>query len=198
LLSVREAASALRTALDRDPEALSALFSHVFNTSPYERPDEMLDAFEEALGYVFPGDTEPSSWARLLVARARPAAPRGSQSKRDAVSVASPRSLAPRAWIALELVRERGGAVALARCLVETANGEVHSLSTDTQGQLRLEGIAPGPCKVSLPELDGDAWSAPGQSVRAHERAEAVHVVKQGESLVRIAHQHGPSRSVAP
>jgi hypothetical protein len=169
-LGVREAVSVLRTTLYRDHEALCALFCRVLNTSPYERAEDMLDALEDALGHVFWGDTDPPRFARILLARR--ALPKRSCARgdaRDADAVQPLPAPAPLTWIELETVREDGKPAALTRCTVETANGEKHSLMTDAQGRIRLDGIAPGECRVRFPEL-ARKWNTPLAAPAARER----------------------------
>ncbi|HEX5656939.1 MAG TPA: LysM domain-containing protein [Polyangiales bacterium] len=185
-MKMRDAAFALRTALPLD--ALGALFECVFERSPFAQPAPMLDALEEALGCGFPGECDPPTWAAIVVAQPT----RPTPGRRGTRPVLEPRyDSTSRAWIGLETVRENGAPAALMRCAIETASGDVHSLVTDAEGHVRIEGIPAGVCKVRLPHLAEDAWRAPVAKEPAHQRRDATHVVKQGESVARIARQHG-------
>ena len=41
---------------------------------------------------------------------------------------------------------------------IELPDGSVASGSLDPKGFARIEGIEPGQCKISFPDLDKDAW----------------------------------------
>jgi phage protein D len=61
-------------------------------------------------------------------------------------------------WLELELVDQDGSPVPRARFEVVTADGEERSGYLDDRGRAHLEGIKPGKCWVSYPDLDPDSW----------------------------------------
>lgn len=63
------------------------------------------------------------------------------------------------AWVAIELIDEEGKPVAGARYRLVLPDGSVREGQLDAKGTAHVEGIAPGQCKVSFPDLDPDAWS---------------------------------------
>jgi hypothetical protein len=63
-------------------------------------------------------------------------------------------------WIEIELVDETGQPVAGESYEIITADELVASGTLDDKGCARLEGIQPGNCKISFPNLDKDAWEA--------------------------------------
>jgi uncharacterized Zn-binding protein involved in type VI secretion len=67
-------------------------------------------------------------------------------------------------WIEAELVDEQGEPISYQHCRVTTPDGTVREGWTDAKGLLRLEGIKPGQCKITFPELDAEAWTGAGQS----------------------------------
>lgn len=63
-----------------------------------------------------------------------------------------------RTWIEVELVDERGRPVAGERWSLTLPDGTTRSGTTDDKGVARVEGIDPGTCWVSFPDLNRDAW----------------------------------------
>lgn len=62
-------------------------------------------------------------------------------------------------WIEIELVDEDGKPVAGEKYLVTLPNSEAAITgTTDEKGRARIDGIDPGNCKVTFPDLDKDAW----------------------------------------
>ncbi len=80
-------------------------------------------------------------------------------------------------------------------CEVATPGGDLlPPFRTDAQGRAELQGIATGMCVVRLPELEGTAWRAEGASASRpaiSPRQDHVHLVKAGDTLTRIAWEHG-------
>jgi hypothetical protein len=62
------------------------------------------------------------------------------------------------AWIEIELVGEDGEPIAGEAYRITLADGTVASGSLDEKGLARLEGIEPGTCKITFPNLDQEAW----------------------------------------
>jgi hypothetical protein len=64
-----------------------------------------------------------------------------------------------KSWIEIELVDEKGRPVPGEAYRVTLADGTtVEKGSLDEKGFVRVEGIEPGTCKISFPNLDKDAW----------------------------------------
>ena len=62
------------------------------------------------------------------------------------------------AWVELELVDGEGKPVPHTRYRVVGADGTAREGWTDAQGVARVDGLAPGECRISFPELAPDAW----------------------------------------
>ena len=63
-----------------------------------------------------------------------------------------------KSWIEIKLIDHHDKPVAGARYRVELPGGAVDSGTLDHEGFVRIEGIDPGTCKVTFPDLDGAAW----------------------------------------
>jgi hypothetical protein len=64
-------------------------------------------------------------------------------------------------WIEIMLIdEETKEPVPNERYIVETADGKKISGTTNASGKAREEGIAPGTCKVSWPDLPDTSWQA--------------------------------------
>ena len=61
-------------------------------------------------------------------------------------------------WHEIELVDEDGNPVAGEAYKVTLPDGTVDSGTLDGNGFCRIEGIKPGTCQVTFPNLDKDAW----------------------------------------
>lgn len=61
-------------------------------------------------------------------------------------------------WVEIELIDQDDEPVPGERYRIELPDGSVDSGSLDANGIARVEGIDPGTCKVSFPDLDKDAW----------------------------------------
>jgi hypothetical protein len=77
------------------------------------------------------------------------------------IPILTPSQMVPReekSWIEIELVDENGepysGDVELT-----LADGRKVRASSNAKGLLRLDGIAPGNCQVTLPDLDASSWA---------------------------------------
>ena len=62
-------------------------------------------------------------------------------------------------WIEIALVDEKGNPVAGQPYQIRLPNGKVVTGNLDSRGLARVEGIDPGTCKVSFPDLDESAWN---------------------------------------
>ena len=61
-------------------------------------------------------------------------------------------------WIEIEMVDEAGEPVPGEKYKIETPDGQISEGTLGSDGKARLDGIEPGNCKVSCPELDAEAW----------------------------------------
>ncbi len=61
-------------------------------------------------------------------------------------------------WIEIEMVDEDGQPVPGLKYRVTLPDDSVSEGTLDGKGFARIEGIPPGSCKVTFPELDKDAW----------------------------------------
>ena len=67
-------------------------------------------------------------------------------------------------WIEIALLDEKGNPVAGQSYQIRLPNGTVVTGSLDSRGLARVEGIDPGTCKVTFPDLEKKAWNRPGQA----------------------------------
>jgi hypothetical protein len=65
-----------------------------------------------------------------------------------------------RSWIEVQLVGEDDSPIPNEAYEIRLPGGELVSGTLDDKGSVRLDGIPPGTCRVSFPELDKDAWTA--------------------------------------
>lgn len=63
-----------------------------------------------------------------------------------------------RTWIEIELVDMNDKPVPDRAYRIELPDGRVRTGTLDREGRAREDGLVPGTCKVSFPELDGRAW----------------------------------------
>ncbi len=61
-------------------------------------------------------------------------------------------------WIEIELVGEDDKPIPGEAYRVTLADGSVASGTLDEKGFVRVEGIEPGTCRVTFPDLDAGAW----------------------------------------
>jgi type VI secretion system secreted protein VgrG len=64
----------------------------------------------------------------------------------------------PLSWIEIVMVDEDGNPVAGAGYQITLPDGSVDSGTLDEKGFVRLDGIDPGTCQVTFPDLDPNAW----------------------------------------
>jgi len=70
----------------------------------------------------------------------------------------------PLVWIEIELVDEENQPVPGEQYRIELPDGSVVEGSLDSQGKARRDGIPPGNCKVTFPNLDKEAWEKKGSN----------------------------------
>ncbi len=63
-------------------------------------------------------------------------------------------------WIEIELIDDDKEAVPDERYVIETADGRKIEGRTNVSGRAREEGLQPGSCKVSFPDLDPNSWKS--------------------------------------
>jgi hypothetical protein len=61
-------------------------------------------------------------------------------------------------WIEIRLADAEGKAVPNAPYEITLADGQVRRGALDGKGRARLDGIDPGTCRVSFPEIDANEW----------------------------------------
>ena len=61
-------------------------------------------------------------------------------------------------WIEIELVDEEGKPVPGETFKVTLPDGSVYPGTLNEKGLYRIEGIDPGTCQITFPNLDKDAW----------------------------------------
>ncbi|WP_394849798.1 carboxypeptidase-like regulatory domain-containing protein [Pendulispora brunnea] len=83
--------------------------------------------------------------------------------EKDERPEARPQQQAPReetTFVVVQLVDPKGEPVAGVRVDLTGPDGQVHSGTTNKAGEVRVEGVEPGTFDLTLPELEGGAWSA--------------------------------------
>lgn len=100
----------------------------------------------------------PSSSASSAQLQAATAAAEASTSTQAVGAIAAPCPYARKVWIEIELVGEDGSPIADQRYLVVAPDGTEYRGRTDADGAARIDGIDPGNCQVSFPDLDEEAW----------------------------------------
>ena len=63
-------------------------------------------------------------------------------------------------WIEIELLDEEDNPVPGEKYEIELPDGSLAKGSLDGNGFARVDGVKPGECKVTFPELDKSAWKA--------------------------------------
>ena len=61
-------------------------------------------------------------------------------------------------WIEIELLDDAGDPVSGARYRVTLPDGTADEGTLDAKGFARVDGFAPGECKVEFPDFDGREW----------------------------------------
>jgi hypothetical protein len=61
-------------------------------------------------------------------------------------------------WIQIQLIGEDDKPIPSAKYRVELPDGSIREGTLDQEGIAGFDGLSPGDCKVSFPELDQDAW----------------------------------------
>ncbi|WP_339721999.1 hypothetical protein [uncultured Paraglaciecola sp.] len=62
-------------------------------------------------------------------------------------------------WIEIELLDEEDAPVPGEKYQIELPDGSIAKGTLDGDGFARVDGVKPGECKVTFPELDKEAWS---------------------------------------
>ena len=123
------------------------------------RPEQL-----EAMGPGACAACEPAVYGAALVTRPapRPAGP--------PVVIASREEPG---WVAIQLVDENGQPVPGEPYRVTPASGPPIEGVLDANGSARIEGVAPGTCKVTFPERDKDGWRTATGAERSKAKAGA-------------------------
>ena len=93
-------------------------------------------------------------------------------------------------WIAVQLLDEADSPVPGVRYEIARPNGALLCTGTlDGEGSVHVTDIPAGEYEVGFPELDRNVWSSPVPPEAR--RVTSQHVVRQGECIESIAHDHG-------
>jgi hypothetical protein len=65
-----------------------------------------------------------------------------------------------RTWVSIELLDDAGDPVRDIAFELELPDGSKRSGRLDERGRARFDGIKPGECKLSFPDIDASEWSA--------------------------------------
>ena len=76
----------------------------------------------------------------------------------------------PKTWIEIELVNTEGNPVPNERYWIELPDGSVREGRLNGEGRAYFGGLDPGDCDVRWPNLDGQAFAAPGEPVQPRKR----------------------------
>lgn len=63
-------------------------------------------------------------------------------------------------WIEIELLDDKGDPVANEPYKIQLPDGTTQEGSLNSRGRARLEGIEPGSCEVTFPNIDAQDWQA--------------------------------------
>jgi hypothetical protein len=61
-------------------------------------------------------------------------------------------------WIAIQLLDEDQNPVPGARYRITLPDQSIQTGTLDDQGTARVDGINPGQCEITFPEIDGSEW----------------------------------------
>jgi uncharacterized Zn-binding protein involved in type VI secretion len=61
-------------------------------------------------------------------------------------------------WIEVEVVDTDGKPLPYQKVRITDSTGSMRTLYSGVDGLVRVEGIAPGTCKITMPDLDESAW----------------------------------------
>ena len=65
----------------------------------------------------------------------------------------------PTTSVEVKVVDRAGAAIGGVAYQLKLASGEVRSGTTDPEGMVRADGLEPGSCELTLPDLDDGEWS---------------------------------------
>lgn len=193
VLDVHEAEAVLRRLAARDRDALMRLARELNGHGSHASSNPLPELIRQ-LGRSQGAGSQPR-FASFYVARSkreRAQVPDLDPWKkvREGIEAAE---RAPRGFVVVEAVDDAQAVVSGLRLEILLADGEMRSVRTNAQGQVRLDPIPQGQCHIRVPDLDGSSWrpepAAP--STRVDRGRRSRHIVQTGESLTRIAHQHG-------
>jgi len=108
--------------------------------------------------------TDGRAGVGVVMLRHQPAAPAEPPKRSDAPAV-TPSQVRPKTaeldWVEIKIVYDDGSPFD-GRCAIELPGGRKTSGSPGADGVIRFDGIDPGACKLSFPDLDADAWGPSG------------------------------------
>jgi hypothetical protein len=80
------------------------------------------------------------------------------QAEQAAKAEAPARTPEEKTWLEIELVDEQGNPVPGEQYTIELPGGAIRLGRLDERGRARIEGLDPGTCNVSFPNLDAPSW----------------------------------------
>jgi hypothetical protein len=64
-------------------------------------------------------------------------------------------------WVAIQLIDEQQKPAPSARYRITLPDDSIREGTLDEEGTTREDGIDPGQCQISFPEIDGRKWKSP-------------------------------------
>jgi uncharacterized Zn-binding protein involved in type VI secretion len=98
---------------------------------------------------------EPTSSTTASTSSSADSAP---QSSATATAVSAPWPITGKAWIEVEVIDLNGAPLPYRHVTVTDAGGTERTTFSDAKGMIRIDGITPGDCKITLPDLDQSSW----------------------------------------
>jgi hypothetical protein len=213
------AASLLTRGVTLGRDAAAARVSEWFPEGWGHEQNRTLAAICHALEGAFPDSGPPEGWwlrktvqkalrdGRLTALRVDLPAPVWGVEEEEPVTAKRPAAVVEqKTWIEIVLLDDDDPPqpMAFATYRIELPNGSPREGVLDANGRARIDGIDPGECLVTFPDLDTEAWyrdgkppvqaapasKGPAQAAGATALG-STHVVIQGDCMNSIAADHG-------
>ncbi len=167
--------------IDRALHPLGAASNH-----PDARRDRLRRALLDGLVVAWRGDA-PRTFAAPVDGAHDDAGP----------AHAAPRVAETDTWITVELVDEVDALLAGVRYRILLPDRSLREGALNAAGSVHLDGLTPGECVVTFPDLDAEAWSRPGVvHARVRRGDEGVtRTVAQGDTTDSLAAARGLFRA---
>jgi len=162
---------------------------HPLNTDadhPDDRRERVRRAFLDGLLVAWRGDAPPSSAAPSDATRDDRAPPASASRVADTDT-----------WITVELVDEVDALLSGTRYRILLPDGGLREGALNAAGSVHLDGLTPGACVVTFPDLDAEAWSLPGVPHSSVRRGDDgfTRTVAQGDTTDSLAAARGLFRA---